>query len=115
MKNLRKLFAAALCFSIIFGTMSMVSAVDTSSNNSGYDKSILLKMGMSEDIINILPEEDAQELISAYLANPNSVDIASSTLEVDVLKEMNEFINKTDLELATMGYTQDQIEKGRLI
>lgn len=104
---MKKIICVAL--SCVF-MLSLTPAFALETNS--YD-SILLEMGIPEEIIEVIPEADAKDLVEAYLKNSESVEVSTSTLEVDVLSEMKEFVNKTDSELLLKGYSQDQIDKGR--
>ena len=79
-----------------------------------YDE-LLLEMGFPKEIVKVIPNEDAEDLTDTYLQDPELVEISTSTLEVNVLAEMNMFVNKTDAELLELGYSVSQIEQGKSI
>lgn len=73
--------------------------------------SILREMNIPEEIIDTIPLEDANDLVTAYLSDPNSVSVSTSTLEVNVLEEISQFVRSTESELLSMGYSEAQIER----
>lgn len=85
-------------------------------NAAGYSPdnyALLSQIGIPDEIIEIIPEIDKNDLIAAYLSDPNLVQVSNSTLEIDVLSQIAEFSNKTEDELLQSGYTQGQICQGK--
>lgn len=86
------------------------SALEISRN-----KATLLEMNIPEEIIEVLPADEVDRLVSAYLQNPDSVEVSTSTLEVNVLEEMSVFVRNSDEELLEMGYSEAQISRANEI
>lgn len=76
---------------------------------------LLLEMGIPEEIISLVPESTAKELVKKYQENPESVQVSTSTMETDPLSDMHEFVRKSNAELRKEGYSEKQISKGRSI
>lgn len=72
-------------------------------------------MNIPEEIIEVLPTDEIDRLVSAYLQNPDSVEVSTSTLEVNVLEEMSVFVRNSDEELLDMGYSEAQISRANEI
>ncbi len=76
-------------------------------------ESILLEIGIPENIIAVMPQEDIDELISKYIDNPDSVQVSSGTMEIDVLAEMRNVVDSKDSELLDLGYSTESIKQAR--
>lgn len=108
---MKKTISFFLCFSLILTSLTTYASASTYKS----DGTILSTLGIPTEIINIMPEEDKLALESSYLNNPDSVDVSTSTLEIDVLSEMNSFVSMTNDELRHLGLSEAQIEEQRAI
>lgn len=84
-------------------------------SNIDHDTLILQEIDIPSEIIEIMPEEDVDEIITAYLNNPDSISVSTTTLTIDVVSEMKAFSNMSDQELLSAGYSPSQISRGRQI
>lgn len=108
---MKKTISFFLCFALILTSLTTYASASPYKSNG----TILSALGIPTEIINIMPEEDKQALESAYLKNPDSVDVFTSTLEIDVLSEMDSFVSMTNDELLHQGLSEAQIEEQRAI
>ena len=72
-------------------------------------------MGIPYEIIEVIPNTDKIKLVETYLSDPNAIKISNSTLEIDVLSELNALVNASDIKLLNSGYSQEQIRRSRAI
>ena len=111
-KICHKMGSLTVCLAFLFSILALpASALATEE----YDSFILAQLGIPQEIIDVMPESDIQDLVAAYIADPNSVEVSTSTFEIDVLSEMQTFSSKSRSELLALGYTKEQISRGKEI
>ncbi len=108
MKNLKKIISVTMMAVLILCNSSITYAA---ANKSVDTNNILLKIGYSPEIADVMSQEDSKEITEAYIKNPDRVSYSSSVLEVDVLSEMETYVNTTHDEKLKMGLTEEQIKK----
>lgn len=73
--------------------------------------SILVENGYTRETAEVLPIEDQKEIAEKLLTNPSDVDIATLSLEVDLLSEAEALFTYSDADLIAMGATKEAIAK----
>lgn len=103
-------------FSLVIAATLIVNLCPVAfASNIDHNTLILQEINVPLEIIEIMPEEDINKIVTAYLNNPDSISISTSTLTVDVVSEMKSFSNMSDQELLSAGYSPSQISQGRQI
>ncbi len=71
--------------------------------------SILVENGYTTETAEVLPVEDQKEIAEKLLTNPNAVDIATLSMEVDMLSEVEAFFEYSEEDLIAMGASEEKI------
>lgn len=71
--------------------------------------SILVENGYTEETAEALPTEDQKEIAEKLLTNPDDVEIATLSMEVDMLAEVESFFKYSEDDLIAMGATKEKI------
>lgn len=115
----RKILSLVIAVCVLTSIMSVTAFASEADNQiplvsnveNSEMTSVLADIGVPSAIIDTMPLEDATNLIQAYEDDPASVSISSTVMEVDVLSELETFVNSSHDELINMGLTDEDIKK----
>lgn len=100
------------CATMMLGNVLRVTAAETPQVVNDRDTNdTLLEMGYPQTIINLFSQEEKQEKAEFYKKNPDAISVTSTTLEVDVLSEIDAYVNSTNEYKKSRGYTDEQIKE----
>lgn len=71
--------------------------------------SVLVEHGYTKETAEVLSIEDQKEIAERLLTNPNDVDIATLSMEIDILSEVEAFFEYSEDELIAMGASEEKI------
>lgn len=110
-----KFSSVFMMFILMSCLLSTTSYAISSTDPVRDDSAILKEIGFPDEIIEVMPSIDKQDIIAAYSQDPTYVQVSNSTLVIDVLSQIAEFSTKTEEELLLSGYSQEQISAGKTI
>jgi hypothetical protein len=112
----RKLVSFVIILAML--VMSSVSVfasedVDTGELTQSEQKELLLDEGFTEATLEALPEEEVEAISEAIADDPSNVDIQTTTMGIDQLAEIEEFMSLTDADLIANGANLENVEASR--
>ena len=109
-KKFFKVLTLSLITILLLNSNSAVFAAN-GANNERKSEKVLLDAGYPQATIDQLSEVDKQELYQVYLKYPDKTTFTSTVLEVDVLAEIDSYVNLTYDQKIKTGATDEKIKE----
>lgn len=107
-KLLTRIITFVMLITMLFTNAPNVSAKD---NLDKVENNILIQVGLSQEAIDHMSLGAKQNLIEAYKKDTSSVTAKTVVMEVDVLSEIDAYVNATPEEKIKYGLDDEKIKK----
>jgi hypothetical protein len=104
-KLLARIITLAIILSMLFTNAPNVSAKDSSNK---YQNDTLLQVGISQEVIDHMSLGAKKHIIEAYKKDPSTVTAKTVVMEVDVLSEIDVYVNATYDEKIKYGLDNEK-------